>query len=144
MFRKLVTLAPWALLVFIAGATLSPIQYRPTLFASGSIEHMTAFAVLGLLLVFAYPRQVVQVCLIVFGGALLLELAQLLTPDRHGQIHDALDKVAGGAVGVAAGQLMLLLWRSRQPEDRSEIRSDQTRGACISESQRSLRSSRER
>jgi hypothetical protein len=138
MFRKLATVAPWALLIFIAGATLSPIQYRPKLFPSGNIEHVTAFAMLGLLLVFAYPRQVVQVCLIVLGGALLLELAQLLTPDRHGQIQDAFDKAEGGAIGVAAGRLILHLARSHWPQDRSKIRSDQTRAPCICEGPQSF------
>jgi hypothetical protein len=35
-------------------------------------------------------------------SAVLLELDQLLTPDRHGRIQDA-----GGALGIVAGRAML-------------------------------------
>jgi hypothetical protein len=49
MFHKLKAVAAWALLVLIAFATISPIQYRPTLPISSSFEHLAAFAVLGAL-----------------------------------------------------------------------------------------------
>jgi VanZ family protein len=32
---------------------------------------------------------------------LILEFMQLWTPDRHGRIQDAIEKMAGGAVGIA-------------------------------------------
>ena len=107
MLHKLITVAAWALLAFIAYATISPIQDRPTLPTSSSFEHLAAFAVLGGLFCFAYPRQIVLVCLIVLGSAVLLEFAQLLTPDRHGRIQDAIEKMAGGAVGILAGRAIL-------------------------------------
>src|ERR1700722_4240139 len=96
MFHKLIAVAAWTVLAFIAYATISPIQDRPTLPASSSFEHLAAFAVLGALFCLAYPRHMALVCLIVLGGAVLLEFAQLLTPDRHGRIQDAIEKVAGG------------------------------------------------
>jgi hypothetical protein len=37
---------------------------------------------------------------IVVGSAVVLEFAQLLTPDRHGTVIDALQKLAGGGLGV--------------------------------------------
>jgi VanZ family protein len=107
MFRKLITVAAWVLLAFIAYATLSPIQDRPTLPTSASLEHLAAFAFLGVLLCLAYPRHIVLVCLIVLGSAGLLEFAQLLTPDRHGRIQDAIVKMAGGTIGIAAGRAVL-------------------------------------
>jgi VanZ family protein len=107
MLHKLIGLAAWACLAFIAYATISPIQYRPTLHTSASLEHVTAFAVLGVLFSLAYPRQVVLVCLIVLGSAVLLEILQLLTPDRHGRIQDAIIKMMGGALGIVAGRAML-------------------------------------
>lgn len=136
MFRKFVTLAPWAVLVFIACAMLSPIRYRPTVTTYGSIEHMAAFAVLGLLFSLAYPRQMALVCLIVLGSAVLLELAQLLTPDRHGQIRDALEKMAGGIMGVAAGRIIHFGKSRRGPDDPPEI--CETGGTRISGSPRSF------
>jgi len=107
MFHKLITVAAWTLLAFIAYATLSPIQDRPTLATSTGFEHLAAFAVLGGLFCLAYPRQIVLVCLVVLGSAVLLEFAQLLTPDRHGRVQDAIEKIAGGAVGILAGRTVL-------------------------------------
>ena len=107
MFHKLITVSAWALLAFIAYATISPIQDRPTLATSNSFEHLAAFAILGGLFCLAYPRQIVLVFLIVLGSAVLLEFAQLLTPDRHGRVQDAIEKIAGGAVGILAGRAIL-------------------------------------
>lgn len=107
MPQKLIGLAAWGLLAFIAFATISPIQVRPTLPTSTTYEHLAAFAVLGALFGLAYPRQAALACLIVFGSAVLLELLQLLTPDRHGRVPDAIEKIAGGVVGIAAGRAIL-------------------------------------
>ena len=107
MVQKLARIAAWVVLCYIAYATLSPIAARPTLPSSSSIEHVAAFAVLGTLFCLAYPRHVVLVCMIVLGAAVLLELAQLITPDRHARAQDAIEKVAGGAAGILAGQAML-------------------------------------
>ena len=107
MFHKLISVAAWSLLAFIAYATISPIQVRPTLPAPTSFEHLTAFAVLGLLFCLAYPRHIALVCLIVLGSAVLLEIMQLLTPDRHGRIQDAIEKMAGGVLGIVAGRVIL-------------------------------------
>ena len=74
---------------------------------STSFEHLAAFAVLGVLFSLPYPRQVALVCLIVLGSAVLLELLQLLTPDRHGRVPDAIEKMAGGLVGIVVGRAIL-------------------------------------
>jgi uncharacterized membrane protein HdeD (DUF308 family) len=105
MFRKFVTVAAWTLLAFTAYATISPI--RPSLFTSSSLEHLAAFAFLGALFCLAYPRFTLLVCLIVVGSAVLLEIVQLLTPDRHGRIQDAIEKIAGGAAGIAVARATL-------------------------------------
>jgi VanZ family protein len=107
MLHRLISIAAWAVLAFIAYATISPIQARPTLPTSTGFEHFTAFAVLGLLFCLAYPRHFALVCLIVLGSAVLLEIMQLLTPDRHGRIQDAIEKMAGGLVGIVVGRAIL-------------------------------------
>jgi VanZ family protein len=114
MIQKCSAIAAWLLLFFIAYATLSPIQARPTISTSPDFEHLAAFAILGLLFYLAYPRRVALVCLIVLGSALVLEVAQLLTPDRHGRISDALEKLAGGIVGIVAGGALLSLAQVRR------------------------------
>jgi hypothetical protein len=112
MFHKLIAIAAWALLAFIAYATISPI--RPTLPTSSSFERLAAFAVLGALFCLAYPRHIALVCLIVLGSAVVLEFAQLLTPDRHGRIPDAVEKIAGGAAGIVAGRAIFHLERVKR------------------------------
>jgi VanZ family protein len=107
MFHKLIAVAAWTLLAFIAYSTISSLQARPTMFASADFERLATFTVLGGLFCLAYPRHIVLVGLIVVGSAVLLELAQLLTSDRHGRIQDALVKMAGGVLGIAAGRVIL-------------------------------------
>lgn len=100
MQRKFLVVAAWGCLAFITFATLSPIGERPTVVSSASLEHYVAFAVLGALFCLAYPKHTAFIFAIVLGSAVLLELAQLLTPDRHGQLVDALQKMAGGMFGI--------------------------------------------
>jgi hypothetical protein len=90
MVHKFVTAAAWLSLCFIVFATLAPIQARPTFPVLSSFERLAAFAVLGMLFCLAHPRHVV-----------------LVTADRHGRIWDAIQKLAGGAAGILAGQAIL-------------------------------------
>src|SRR5436190_20080496 len=57
---------------------------RPTFLTLTSVEHFAAFAALGGLLCIAYLRQLVFVCILVFGSAYVAELAEvvLLMPLR--------------------------------------------------------------
>jgi VanZ like family len=112
MFRKLIAVAAWSLLGFITYATISQVQARPTLSTSPNFERLAAFIVLGALFYLAYPRHIGLVCLIVLGSAVLLELAQLLTPDRHGRIQDGIIKMTGGAIGIVAGRAILYCQRA--------------------------------
>jgi hypothetical protein len=111
--RLLLKIAAWAGLCFVAYATLSPLRYRPTLPISSNLEHLAAFAVLGAFFCLAYPRRTSAVLIFVLGGAALLEVLQLLTPDRHTRTLDAFQKIAGGAAGVFAGRAILYLDRAR-------------------------------
>lgn len=126
MLHKLVAAAAWASIAIIAYATLSrvgvvyavyetisPMVARPAIQAYVHFEHIFAFAVVGVMFCLAYPRSTVLVCCIVFGGAVLLEGFQTLTPDRHGTFSDALEKLAGGAIGIVIGKIVLQLSRQR-------------------------------
>jgi VanZ family protein len=110
MIQRVCTIAGWLALAFIAYATLSPIDARPVL-AGPQLEHFVAFALVGLAFAVAYPNRVVFVVVIVVGAAVGLEALQLLTPDRHGRVIDALVKALGGIFGISAGQLVLFLLR---------------------------------
>src|SRR5437899_4525891 len=113
MSQKLLKFAAWAGLCVIAYSTLSPLRDRPILLTSSKLEHLAAFAILGTLFCLAYPRRTPAVLLIVLGSAALLEVPQLLTPDRHARTLDALQKIAGGAAGVFAGRAVLRFDRAR-------------------------------
>jgi VanZ family protein len=112
MVHRLITVAAWTLLAFIAYATISSIQSRPAVYASPDFERLAAFGALGLLFCLAYPRQFVLACLIVLGSAVLLEITQQLTSDRHGRIHDAIIKITGGTLGIVAGRTLLYFWQA--------------------------------
>ena len=130
MPQKLLRFAAWACLCVIAYSTLSPLRDRPVL-TSSNLEHLAAFALLGIVFCLAYPGRTLSVLTIVLSSVALLELLQLLTPDRHARILDALQKAAGGAAGVFVGSAVLRfdrarLWRSRDstPDLCTEIRSE--------------------
>jgi len=109
MFRTVTATAAWTTLAFIAYVTLCPLNERPEvdfdLFSHP--EHYLAFAVAGSLFGLAYPRQMLFVCIVVLGSAVLLELSQLLTLDRHARVIDAVRKIIGGAIGVAIARLAI-------------------------------------
>jgi len=127
-FNRLAQLIAWASIAFIAYATLTRVGFvyaiyfklAPFLMHIGmrkyaAIEHFVAFAVLGALLSIAYPNRVATICCVVFGGAIALELAQTLTPDRHGTVIDAIQKVSGGAFGILTANFATYFWHLRQP-----------------------------
>jgi VanZ family protein len=110
---RLIVAAAWVVIIAIAYATLTgigfvysiyfklaPLLRGPEMRTYVHFQHVIAFALLGVLFTFAYPKRTLLVGCIVLGGAALLEIAQTLTPDRHGTLIDALEKIAGGAVGI--------------------------------------------
>jgi VanZ family protein len=113
MPQRFFTVAAWAALCLVAYVTLSPLAQRPTLPTSWHIDHVAAFAVIGGLFCLAYPRSIFAVLVIVLGSAALLEFLQLLTPDRHARTLDAVQKIAGGGVGIIAGRAILHFDRGR-------------------------------
>jgi hypothetical protein len=94
-----------ALIVFaiIAYATLSLIDYRPRTGFVG-LEREVAYLFLGFALAVAFPSRFWLVALALVAIAFGLEFAQQLTPDRHGRIIDAVQKLGGGIVGLLIGQ----------------------------------------
>jgi VanZ family protein len=98
--------AAWGALAFIAYATLCPIERRPGIPASVVVEHVSAFALAGILFVLAYPRHRRAVVVFLVVAIAGLELAQSLIPDRHGRIIDVLEKFGGAGLGIIFGSLV--------------------------------------
>lgn len=123
---RLAMAAAWIAVIAIAYATLthvgfvyaiyfklSPYLMRPEMQTYAHFEHVIAFALLGALFGVAYPRRPILVCCIVFGAAAFLEIAQTLTPDRHGTLIDALEKMAGGAAGILFARIAQRPWSAK-------------------------------
>jgi VanZ family protein len=55
----------------------------------------------------------VLIAALVLISAFGLEAMQLLTPDRHGRLVDAVIKAAGGVCGIGISQLGLLVLRAQ-------------------------------
>ena len=127
MFQKLIIVAAWACVALLGYATLThvgfvysiyyklaPFLMWPRMKAFGLFEHVIAFAIFGGLFALAYPRHVIFVYCIVFISAVALEYLQTLTPDRHGTLIDAFEKVVGGALGIFAAHAILWFTRNRR------------------------------
>ena len=120
MIQRVCAIGSWLALAFIVYATLSPIDARPVL-TSPHREHFAAFALMGLAFGLAYPNRVLLVVVIVVGAAAGLEALQVLTPDRHGRVWDALVKALGGICGISFGQLASFLLRFKSARSDSPI-----------------------
>ena len=118
--------AAWIAVITIAYATLThigfvyaiyfklaPFLMHPAMRTYAHFEHVIAFALLGALFSFAYPRRPFLVFSIVLGAAALLEILQTMTPDRHGTLVDALEKIVGGAVGILFVTTAQRVWPAR-------------------------------
>ena len=119
--RAIPQIGAWILLGLIVVFTLSPPGLRPVSGAPVDLERVAAYALLGGLFSWSYPRQRAPflVFLVVMAG--LLEYLQNFVPGRHGRMEDLL--VKAGAVGMgfallAAVELILargvLQWRLRR------------------------------
>ena len=84
---------------------------RPEI-GDANLERFGAYALAGLLMALAYPRRLIPVALFVVGVATVLEVLQLVTPDRHGQFANAVVKAVGGIAGVTAAFIILRLTRA--------------------------------
>jgi hypothetical protein len=129
MFHKLIIVAAWASIAVLTYATLThvgfaysiyyklaPFLMRPAMRSYAHVEHVVAFAFFGALFSFAYPKRIIFACCVVFLSAVILEYLQTLTPDRHGTLLDASEKIVGGALGIFAVKAALYLWnRKRSP-----------------------------
>jgi hypothetical protein len=103
MVRRFIEIAAWVTVAFIVYATLVPLGMRPTVHdIDPDYERFAAYAVASALMALAYPKRWIRVGLVVIAMAVMLELLQLLVPDRDARLADAFVKIAGGIAGVAA------------------------------------------
>ena len=114
MVHKLAVFAAWAAFGLICFVTLSPIGLRPET-GVPRLERFVAYAVLGALFMVAYPRHFIRLASFLAVAALGLEALQHLTPDRHGHVADAMEKIAGAWAGCAAVRFVQILIERHRP-----------------------------
>ncbi|MGF7159267.1 VanZ family protein [Rhodoligotrophos appendicifer] len=108
--RKLLIFSAWGAVGFIALATLSPLRDRPHIHAlGGNGEHFIAFAAVTILFSLAYPKRTLEIAVLMTSLVFGLEFAQLVTPDRHARLMDAMVKFAGGLSGLLAAHALPML-----------------------------------
>jgi len=101
----------WLLLVGLIVVTVGPIGWRPVSPLPTQLERALVAAIVGFVFALAYPRHIFLIAVLVLGTTAILEPLQVFEPSRHGRVVDALVKLAGGCVGLAAGYLFSRLRR---------------------------------
>ncbi len=107
-------IAAWVLLALVAVMTLSPISLRPISPFGPNAERFIAYAAVAMAFAIAYERHFVRAAILIIGSALVLEALQRLAPTRHGEVRDVLIKLAGAALGLVVGKLIILALRRRR------------------------------
>lgn len=95
----------WLLLLAVTLLALAPKPPPTADLGWDKLNHLAAFVALGLLARLAWPAQALSrwaLALLGYGG--LLEIAQGLTPNRHGEWADLLADAAGLLVALALGE----------------------------------------
>lgn len=105
---KVFAVLAWLALAYVAVVTIGPVSWRPD-FGHMNVERFIGFVVLSFLFVVGYPRHRLLMIGILFGGAIGLELLQLVVPGRDASLFNVLVKLGGCAVGAAAGRLLIWL-----------------------------------
>jgi VanZ family protein len=119
--------AAWTSLAVVVYATLSKLDliYRlyylmapflnyPSMRTYATIEHLAAYGIVGMLFCALYPRSLLRVCFFLFLFIVGLEVLQTLTPDRHGTLRDAIEKMIGGVTGAVSMTAALNWKRTRR------------------------------
>ena len=110
MVVKIARIAAWLLVAAIVVMTLGPPTVRPVSGFNRSLEHVAAFALLGLAFGLAYPDRRMLLALIGVAVAALMETLQLVVPGRHAYFSDFVINAAGACAGLVIAVLLDGLW----------------------------------
>src|SRR5260221_6870297 len=111
MVVKIARIAAWLLIVAIVVMTLGPPTVRPVSGFNRSLEHVAAFALLGLAFGLAYPSRRMLLALTGVAAAALMETLQLVVPGRHAYFSDFVINAAGACAGLVLA--ILFDWFTR-------------------------------
>jgi hypothetical protein len=99
---------------------VAPWLGHPNMRTFATIEHLLIFAIFGALLSLAFPDRILSVCCAILFIASFFEYLQTLTPDRHGTMRDACEKIAGGLLGAIVAYATAR-WCRRVPDSRDRL-----------------------
>jgi VanZ family protein len=106
MLRRL----SWLLLAAIFALSVVPAAVRPVV-APQTIEHAAAFAIAGVLFVFAHELTFIRGAAVAVAYSGLIELVQLFVPGRHARLSDFLIDALAALIGSALGHhLRQVIW----------------------------------
>lgn len=111
---------------YVAFLTLSPIDMRPVV-ANIRVEHIAAYAVIGLSFGLAFPRRPLAALFFVIACAGCLEGLQLLESDRHGRWIDFGTKAIGAVAGMGLAFVINLAINRYWPIDTAKDKRARSR-----------------
>jgi VanZ family protein len=97
---KIARIAAWLLVVAIVVMTLGPPTVRPVSGFNRSLEHVAAFALLGLAFGLGYPGRRLLLSLIGAAVVAVMEILQLIVPGRHAYFSDFIINAGGACAGI--------------------------------------------
>jgi VanZ family protein len=104
----------WLLVSAAVFLTLAPRSFRPQTGVEHHLEHLLAFALLGLAFGLGYPGRRLLLALLGVAMAALLEVLQSWVPGRHANLSDFTMNAIGVGAGLAAAALIDQMRRRRR------------------------------
>ena len=113
LVQSFARLTGWLFVLALVALSVIPGDLRPHTPLPGYSEHFAMYLGGCALLAVGYERRIAgSVIALGFGlGAVGLEIAQMLLPDRHPSLFDVLASTGGAFLGAGLARVFVLLWR---------------------------------
>jgi VanZ family protein len=112
--NRIARVSGWLLVSAAVFLTLAPRTFRPQTGVEHHLEHVLAFALLGLAFGLGYPGRRLLLALVGVAMAALLEVLQSWAPGRHANLSDFMMNAIGVGAGLAAAALVDWIRRKRR------------------------------
>ena len=112
--RRVLSTLAWAGIVALIVITVVPADERPTTSLTHSLEHLSAFAIVGTLVGLAFRMRPLSLFMLAVAFSGSLELIQIPLPTRHARFEDFIYDSLGAWIGLAIGYCILALVPRRQ------------------------------
>ena len=104
--KSILKICSWAALILVAIIALGPAKWTPRSGLGWEIDHFVGYFALAVLFCFTWPRPLlVGSVLVIFAG--LVELLQIIPPDRSSNIRAAFYSACGVAAAALLAELFI-------------------------------------